>query len=262
MATTEADRGAVPGLSHIRRLEAAAFRAWPSASTYYDGTWSIRLTPGHPSRRLNSVNPLDPNDHSELSDRIARAEARFAVIGKPLTFRQTPLSSRELEQYLHDEGFLRDHESCVMAMPLAGFNPDQALNQIPLKDIQRYAQASVTVRGQDEGNAEALASVIDSIVPPHSLFVHEDASGPVSTVMCVRDGDLAGILDLGTRADARRQGHGASALATALKWARNQGALTAWLQVELDSDPALALYRDFGFEEVYRYVYRIRASAK
>jgi ribosomal protein S18 acetylase RimI-like enzyme len=261
MATTEADRDAVPGLSQIRRLEAAAFRAWPSASTYYDGTWSIRLTPGHPSRRLNSVNPLDPNDHSELDDRIARAEARFTAAGKPLTFRQTPLASRELEQYLHDEGFSSAHESCVMVMPLADFNPDQALNQIPLKDIRRYAQASIKVRGHTEGNADALADVIAAVVPPHSLFVHEDQSGPVSTVMCVQDGDLAGILDLGTRPDARRQGHGASALATALKWARSHGALTAWLQVELDSDPALALYRDFGFEEVYRYVYRIRARA-
>ncbi len=54
--------------------------------TYYDGTWSIRLTPGHPSRRLNSVNPLDPNDHSELNDRIARAKRVFAAAGKPLTF--------------------------------------------------------------------------------------------------------------------------------------------------------------------------------
>jgi ribosomal protein S18 acetylase RimI-like enzyme len=146
-----------------------------------------------------------------------------------------------------------------MVMPLADFNSDQALNQIPLKDTRRYAQASIKVRGHTEGSADALADVIAAVVPPHSLFVHEDKSGPVSTVMCVQDGDLAGILDLGTRPDARRQGHGASALATALKWARNHGALTAWLQVELDSDPALALYRDFGFEEVYRYVYRIRA---
>lgn len=248
----------MPGLSQIRRLEAAAFRAWPSASTYYDGTWSIRLTPSHPSRRLNSVNPLDPNDHSELDDRIARAEARFAAAGKPLTFRHTPLASRELETYLDDGGFSREHESCVMVLALNGFNPDQALNQIPLKDVRRYAKASIAVRGEAEGTVEALAQVISSIAPAHSLFVHEDKSGPVSTVMCVQDGDLAGILDLGTRQDARRQGHGASALATALKWARNHGALTAWLQVELDSDPALALYRDFGFEEVYRYFYRVR----
>lgn len=251
----------MPGLSNIRRLEAAAFRAWPSASTYYDGTWSIRLTPDHPSRRLNSVNPLDPNDHSELSERIARANARFLSAGKPLTFRQTPLASRELEQYLHDEGFARAHESVVLSLPLAAFNADRGLNQIPLRDIKRYCEASLAVHGDDKASRDALAAVISAIKPTSALFVTEDSSGPVSTVVCVHDGDLAGVLDLGTRADARRLGHGAAALATALKWAKSQGAQTAWLQVDLESDPALALYQDFGFEEAYRYVYRIRTEA-
>jgi ribosomal protein S18 acetylase RimI-like enzyme len=104
--------------------------------------------------------------------------------------------------------------------------------------------------------------VIGSIKAPYSLFVSEDGKGPVSTVICVQDGELAGIMDLGTRADARRAGHGTTALATALKWAKSHGAHTAWLQVDLESDPALALYRDFGFEEIYRYVYRIRNVAK
>ena len=66
------------------------------------------------------------------------------------------------------------------------------------------------------------------------------------------------MLDLGTRQDARRLGHGATALSTALKWAKSHGAQMAWLQVDLESDPALALYREFGFQEIYRYVYRIR----
>ena len=228
MATIAADRNKVPGLSHIRRLEAAAFRAWPSASTYYDGTWSIRLTPQHPSRRLNSVNPLDPNDHGELEDRISRAEARFLAVGKPLTFRQTPLASRELEQYLHEEGFSRNHESSVLSMSLSNFNSDRALNQIPLRDIKRYVEASVAVHGVDQGSREALASVIASIKATYSLFVSEDELGPVSTVICVQDGDLAGILDLGTREDARRVGHGATALATALKWAKPSGHHATW----------------------------------
>lgn len=248
----------MPGLSQIRRLEAAAFRAWPAASTYYDGTWSIRLTPEHPSRRLNSVNPLDPNDHGELGDRIARAEARFVAAGKPLTFRQTPLASRELEQFLHDEGFSSEHESSVFSMPLASFNSDRALNHIPLRDINRYVDASVAVHGADKGSRHALSAVIESIKAPYALFVSEDESGPVSTVICVHDGDLAGVLDLGTRQDARRLGHGATALSTALKWAKSHGAQMAWLQVDLESDPALALYREFGFQEIYRYVYRIR----
>ena len=43
---------------------------------------------------------------------------------------------------------------------------------------------------------------------------------------------------------------------SALKWARLRGAREAWLQVEADNAPALALYRSLGFDEVYRYHYR------
>ena len=46
----------------VRRFEAAGFRAWPAAAVHYDGTWVMRLTAGHPAKRLNSVNPLDPGD--------------------------------------------------------------------------------------------------------------------------------------------------------------------------------------------------------
>ena len=58
MAITGAE--AVTDLALVRRLEAVGFRAWPAASVHYDGSWAVRLTAGHPSKRLNSVNPLDP----------------------------------------------------------------------------------------------------------------------------------------------------------------------------------------------------------
>ena len=60
-------------LPSVRRFEAAGFRAWPAASVHYDGTWAIRLTAGHPAKRLNSINPLDPGDCDNLAERVAKA---------------------------------------------------------------------------------------------------------------------------------------------------------------------------------------------
>ncbi len=80
-----------PPLATVRRFEAAGFRAWPAASVHYDGTWAIRLTAGHPAKRLNSVNPLDPGDVANPAERIARAARRFDAYGRPLTFRMSPL---------------------------------------------------------------------------------------------------------------------------------------------------------------------------
>ncbi len=250
----------MPGLSQIRRLEAAAFRAWPAASTYYDGTWSIRLTPEHPSRRLNSINPLDPNDHSELDGRIERASARFAAVGRELTFRQTPLASRELDRYFQDKAYPATNESMVLGVDLSQIKFGRAVDHIPLRDVGRYVDASLVVHGQDRSRKAGLLSVIGNIKAVTGLFVSEDAQGPLASVMCVQDGDLAGILDLGTRADARRQGHGKALLVAALKWARARGAANAWLQMEMKNVEAISLYKDLGFEEAYRYVYRTKPN--
>ncbi len=252
----------MPGLSQIRRLEAAAFRAWPAASTFYDGTWSIRLTPNHLSKRLNSINPLDPNDHSELDGRIARATLRFQAAGRELTFRQTPLASRELERYFSDNGFTKSSESIVLYANLADINLVGALDHIPLRDINRYIDASIAVHGHDKSISGGLYEVISNIQATARFFVSEDTSGPLSSVMCVQDGDLAGILDLATREDARHLGHARKLLIAALKWTRSRRATQVWLQVEAQNTAALALYTKIGFSEAYRYSYRTRQTAK
>ena len=81
-------------LASVRRLEAVAFRAWPAASTQYDGSWLIRLTEGHPSKRLNSVTPLDPSDTRDIAARLEKAGRHFAECGRPLRVRLAPTAPR------------------------------------------------------------------------------------------------------------------------------------------------------------------------
>ena len=95
----------MPRLTVVRRLEAAGFRAWPASTTYYDGTWAVRLTTSFPAKRLNSVNPLDPADDAEIEARIGRAEERFSAAGRPLIFRQSPLAPPRLVRNLAVAGW-------------------------------------------------------------------------------------------------------------------------------------------------------------
>ena len=247
----------MPGFAQIRRLEAAAFRAWPATSVQHEGTWSVRLTASHPSRRLNSVNPLDPNDHSDLPARVARVGKRFNDYGRPLTFRQSPLAPPELSRYLEGCGFKRVGNSMVMSAAIDKLATDNAFDQIPLKDIGRYVDASILIHEHDAHIKPGLSEVISAIKPSAGMFVLEDDDGPVSSVICVQDGSLAGILDMGTREQQKRRGKGRRLLAAALKWAKNRGAETAWLQVESDNQVALAMYAALGFEPAYSYFYQV-----
>lgn len=243
-------------LPTVRRYEAAGFRAWPAAAVHYDGAWVVRLTAGHPAKRLNSVNPLDPGDINNIPERIGRASRRFEAYGRPLTFRISPLSGTVIPAHLDAQGWSRFDESMIMRLPLADAPVEQAMDQIPLRDISRFVTASLKVHDADVSLRPGLSEIIGSIQPEAGLFALERGDDPLATLICVHDGDLAGLFEIATHQAFRNQGHGRQLLLSALKWARLRGAREAWLQVEADNHPALALYRSLGFAEVYRYHYR------
>jgi ribosomal protein S18 acetylase RimI-like enzyme len=250
------DRPAPFELATVRRYEAAGFRAWPAASVHYDGTWAIRLTAGHPAKRLNSVNPLDPSDAGRLGERIARAARRFEAYGRPLTFRMSPLSGAALSAHLDGKGWSRFDESLIMRMPLSHPLIDKALDQIPLKDVVRFINAAIRIGNLDPALRPGFSEIIGSIEPRAGLFVLEHDKEPVTTAVCVQDGDLAGLFEIATAPEERGKGYAGRTILSALKWARSHGAREAWMQVQADNGPALGLYRALGFTELYRYHYR------
>jgi ribosomal protein S18 acetylase RimI-like enzyme len=251
----------MPELTTVRRYEAAGFRAWPAASVYYDGAWAVRLTPGHPARRLNSVNPLDPGDSAEIEARVERARKRFADAGKPLIFRISPLAPPALSAHLDRAGWSRISDSHVMRLALDEAAVEQALDQIPLKDVNRFVGAAIAVHHYPDALRTGLADVIAAIQPEAGLFVLEQDDMPIATAICVHDGDLAGLFEVATASDERGKGHGRRILLSALKWARLRGAKVAWLQVEASNVAALSLYRTLGFMPLYTYHYRQPAEA-
>lgn len=243
-------------LPTVRRFEAAAFRAWPAATVEYDGTWLTRLTAGHPAKRLNSVNPLDPGDDQDLERRIARAARRFRAYGRPLTFRISPLAGDAISTHLDAAGWSRFGESLVMRVRLDTIAFDESVHQIPLRDIGRYVSAAIRIGSLSPDHQPGLTELVGSIAPEVGLFVTERTDAPVATTICVHDGDLAGLFEVATRPGERNAGHGRQIVLSALNWARRRGARFGWLQVEAANAPAVALYASIGFEEIYRYVYR------
>ena len=179
-------------LAQVRRMEAVSFRSFPSTSTYFDGTWAIRLTAGHPAKRLNSINPLDPSDYAGLERRLELAERRFSNFGRPLVFRQSPLAPRELESMLDRLGWGRFEESIVMVLDLyeqdfSGFNGwEQVL------ETGEWVDTYLELSDEEATSKPGLAEVIGSIEPNSGLFTRKHEGQDVAAVRCVQDNDLAG----------------------------------------------------------------------
>jgi len=243
-------------LAIVRQLEAVGFRAWPATSVHYDGTWAIRMTAAHPSKRLNSVNPLDPGDTRDIPARVEQASQRFRTYGRVPCFRLSPLAPVELENYLEGLGWKRHDETIVMTANLSALDLSAERDEAPLKDIGRYVDASISIHGRPTELRPGFSELLDGIRPNKGMFVLEEGGRAVSNVLCVQDGAMAGLFDVGTLPEARQKGHGKALIGATLKWAKSLGAKTAWLQIEADNVAGLALYKRFGFQEAYRYAYR------
>lgn len=258
MATIAADRSASTAshLPQIRQMEATAFRSWPSARTVFDGTWAVRLTASLPAKRLNSINPLDPADSSNFERRMARTRRLFDAINRPLVFRLSPLAPPMLEKHLEADGWQRFDETRVMRAPLASFDLSQATNRIPLRDVGTWLDAVIAMGGVAADAKPGIAELISRIEGESALFLETTADGQgASAALAVRLGTMVGLFEVVTDPRARGRGHGRSVMRSALLWARQHRATTAWLQVVADSAPANGLYGSLGFREAYRYAY-------
>ncbi len=245
-----------PNLPQVRRLEAVSFRAWPAASVQYDGSWQIRLTGGHPSKRVNCVVALDRSDTRDIRLRLEKARRKFESYGREMVFRETPLAPVAVMDVLRDDGWRRFDESMVMVLDLATLAEHDVMDHLPSQDIGRFVDASLILQNEDAALKPALAELISNIKPPSGLFLVEAPhNGPVAAVICVHDNDLTGLLQLAVGESHRRQGMGFELTYAALRWARLRGAKMAWLQVQADNAAAVSLYRKLGFQEAYRYCY-------
>lgn len=239
----------------VRRLEAVGFRAWPAASAAYDGSWQVRLTGGHPSKRINCVVPLDPSDYKDAALRMERTGKRFADYGRELTFRETPLMAPPLVELLQDRGWKSFDESLVMSVSLVGLELPDTLDHLPTQDVGLFLDGCIALGEAGPESRAALAEIIGSIRPDRGMFVIAPEGEPLATALCVRDNDLAGIFSLAVSQEQRRSGLGTEILSAALRWARISGATTAWLQVTATNEAAIGLYRRFGFSTAYAYRY-------
>jgi ribosomal protein S18 acetylase RimI-like enzyme len=253
MATIAADI-AKPWLPAVRRLEAAGFRAWPASKVTFDGSWQLRMTPGHPSKRLNCLVPLDPADARDMKGRVAHALALFETAGLKAAIRQSPLCPPGLPDILTASGWMQKHQTLVMTADLDSADLGSGMDHLPTHDIQRFAQACARIDSR-ETTAAVLGDIITAIEPVAGLFLMEGAQGPKAVGICVQDNDFAGLQQIVVEPTLRRQGIATELVTAALRWAKLRGARHAWLQVLSDNHAAQSLYQRLGFKGIYQYTY-------
>lgn len=234
----------------IVRLEVIAARAWPAARSTTLGGWRLYATSGF-SGRINACWPLeDPG--LDLAQAISRAEAWFESCGLPSNFKIVAGAAPLLTGELARRGYRSRTETVMMTGPARG-SPDAS---ILLSGAVDPAFAAVfTATSDDPGDARERLETLARVPAPRALALLEVDAAPAAIGACAVEGDWTGIFAMRTDPRYRRQGLGRRVFASLLAYAAELGATQAWLQVDADNPPALALYEAAGFAEAYRYHY-------
>jgi len=231
------------GIDAARVEEAGLNALQTQRQLFYDG-WLVRLSPGK-AKRARSVN-AHFGSTLPLAAKLEHCEALYA---------------RHLDGALAARGYEAFEETLVMAMPLAMAPVVPALAAgITLTDVD--ANGFVDVLGnlrrspaqQREAQRERL---VNSLLQSRMIAMRAGADIVCAAQIAI-DGDQAGIFDVVTAESARGSGYATLACAALLAWASQQGARAAYLQVDANNAPAIAVYRKFGFATLYTYHYRGR----
>jgi len=202
--------------------EAHVLSLWPHIERESLGGWTLRSDPapvGRLRRRANSCLAM-----GEAGLPFADAEARireFYADRQRDTLAQVEADSSVEGQFLE-----------------AGWRPlGDGDAHFQLTSLARVRRALPVVSQPTFSGPVELEAGVDALA-----FVPDRASGRAAL-----DGDWLGLHELHVAPDHRRQGLAIAIVDRLLEWGAEQGATTAWLHVETDNAPALALYESLGF---------------
>jgi N-acetylglutamate synthase len=247
-------------LADIAALELAAYRAVPAQQVVLIDGWHLRITPGLPTKRANSVFAQRVAGGRSPEDRLARVEAFYGDRSLPARYQLCPASQPSgLDDVLLGRGYAEEGRTAVQVAAISGgrtsVDPAIAITSQPTGDWWAAWGSALT---PDPARVPHLAALFRRIAGDTGFAVATLDGAPAAVGLGVRDGPHLGIYNMATLPARRRRGAARAVLEALLHWGRDRGATTAYLQVEQNNAPAVALYERMGFREQYVYRYLTR----
>jgi GNAT superfamily N-acetyltransferase len=272
-------------LALLQRVEDSSLNASaPPQQRWLDG-WLVRYCPGK-AKRARCINAVAPGVRTPQA-KLAECEAVFQEAGLPLVVRITPFTQPAgLDAVLARQGWPMFDDTRVMVladlggwtgeaglMPQTGpadhattWMADMAAMASPglppgwtetAEGALDFARTVGALRGSCGREIESHAQRLQWSPVPYTGLVWRDVAGTVQACgQFAREGDLVGLYDVFTAPAARGRGLSRALCARLLQRARDEGARTAYLQVDAANAPARKVYARLGFQDSYTYHYR------
>jgi len=241
----------------IKRFEEISNNAWPALQTIqYDG-WILRFANGV-TKRSNSVNLLYPSTISP-DEKIDFCESFYRSRKIDPCFKITAIADPpEIDDLLARKGYFVLSTISFQTIDLLGndlkepegIHLENDLNPAWLDDFIR-------MNAFDPMRKPVYTGIMNQVLTPKCLVSIRHGQKTTGVGLGVLEGKYIGIFDIVVDPDYRNSGLGIRLVNAILCWGKKAGAETAYLQVLTNNNPALNLYRKMGFNEIYKYWYRM-----
>jgi GNAT superfamily N-acetyltransferase len=272
----------------LQRIEDSSLNASaPPQQRWLDG-WLVRYCPGK-AKRARCINAVALGRRSAQA-KLAECESLFREADLPLVVRITPFTQPAgLDAELARQGWPMFDDTRVMVLAemegktgetgKAGLirqtgPTDQTARTVEMappglppgwsetiEGALDYARTVGALRGSSALEVESHAQRLQGSPVPYTGLVWRDGAAAVQACgQFARDADLVGLYDIFTAPAARGRGLARALCARLLQMAQDEGARTAYLQVDAANAAARKVYTRLGFQDVYSYHYRSREA--
>lgn len=244
----------MPTRERISELEEISSHGWPAREVEYIGGWELRANDGV-TRRANSVLPLgDPKKN--LDEAIDAVQLFYSKRLIEPRFQMTEASvPRNLDGRLVERGYTTDMTVRVQTIAISRLATIKASHSIEISSqlTPEWLSTYAAVRQYDEKSIEVRKGIFERISERRAFAMARISDSSVGVGLGVVEQGWMGLFAIETMPTHRRLGIATSVIQYLGKWGKENGARTAYLQVEAKNEAALALYEKIGFKDMYRY---------
>lgn len=245
-------------MTHARISEEISLNLWqPLQTILYDG-WVLRFANGY-TKRANSVSPIYFSSEN-IHEKITYCEDQYAAHGLKTIFKITPFIQPEnLDHILKAKGYaVVDQVSVQRADITQVKQPSISTVQIDQQPNDEWIHHFCRLSSVDDKHKQTMKRMLSNHCSTKGFFTlyHNDEVAACGLGMI--DRKVLGIYDIVTHPNYRNQGYGEQLMLHIIQWGKNKGAEHSDLAVLLHNEPALKLYAKLGFQEMYRYWFRVK----
>jgi ribosomal protein S18 acetylase RimI-like enzyme len=243
-------------LMTVRAYEERSFNAWPAPHTVFFNGWLFRMASGF-TKRANSINAAGPG--ASFRGVRAAAEAFYKRHALPAVFRLSPLAPPGTDKELADAGYAFFDPTQVARASLEAAERHPSID-IAAEPSSAWLDGIAAANGVVAPNDATHHAMVRAIALPSAFATLHRQGKPIGFGLAVFERGAVGLYDIVVDPAARGQGHGRALTRALMQWGREAGADSAYLQVREQNAAARHLYAALGFDDFYRYHYRVPSS--